>query len=79
MSEAERIDLLIKQARITGFTIDYLEALTAGLSLNACLRVIGNASSMPSYMKSSDNPYARRKAIAPSMDTRCWPVSQFDS
>lgn len=74
-----RIDLLRCAANDTGFTIDYLEALTAGLSRNAALKVIGNASSMPSYMKSSDNPYVFRNAIAPSIDTRCSPVSQLDS
>lgn len=65
-----RIAMLIEQASATGLTIDYLEALTRGLSRSAALKVIGNASSMPSYMKSSDNPYVTRSAIAPSMDIR---------
>ena len=70
MRDDERLDALILAARDTGFTIDYLEALTASLSRQAVLSVIGNASAMPSYMKSSDNPYVRRKASAPSTDTR---------
>lgn len=75
----DRIDLLKEGARKSGFTIDFLEALTQGLSRQAALRVMGNASSMPSYMKSSDNPYVCRNAIAPSTDMRCCPVSQFES
>nr|WP_233544936.1 hypothetical protein [Pseudooceanicola sediminis] len=73
----DRVQLLIEAARKTGFTIDYLEALTAGLSLQATLRVIGNASAMPSYMKSSESPYVRRNAKAPSSDSRNFPVSQL--
>lgn len=71
MRGEDRLDLLILSARETGLTIDYLEALTRGLSRKACLKAIGNVSSMPSYMKSSDNPYVRRNASAPSTDTRC--------
>jgi hypothetical protein len=71
MKESTRLSILIEAAAVSGFTIDYLEALTNGLSRKACLRVIGNVSSMPSYMKSRDNPYVRRSAIAPSTDTRC--------
>ena len=66
----KRIDFLRAAARRTGFTIDYLEALTSGLSRKAARKVMGNASSMPSYMKSSDNPYVLRSAIAPSIETR---------
>lgn len=73
-----RLDTLIRGARATGFTIDYLEALTAGLSIQACRKVIGNASAMPSYMKSSDNPYARRISSAPFNDRRLDPDSQFE-
>lgn len=50
------LDILIVGANASGFTIDYLEALTAGLSLQAARRVIDNVSSMPSCMKVSDNP-----------------------
>lgn len=71
MNDAKRIDALVAGAAKSGFTIDYLEAMTSGLSLSAALKVIGNASSMPSYMKSSDNPYVRRNAKAPSTDTLC--------
>ena len=67
---AEWIDDLIVGANTSGFTIDYLDALTVGLSRHAARRVIGNASSMPSYMKSNDNPYVWRSARAPSSDTR---------
>ncbi len=79
MGASARLELLLKASRETGFTVDYLELLTRGLSRSACLRLIGNASSMPSYMKSSDNPYVRRNASAPSIETRCRPVSQFES
>ena len=74
-----RLDDLIEAARRTGFTIDYLESLTSGLSRQAARKVMDNASSMPSYMKSSDNPYVRRSASAPSSESRPSPVSQFDS
>lgn len=65
-----RLDILVEGARRSGFTIDYLDSLTLGLSRQALRRVIGNASSMPSIMKSSDNPYVRRSALAPSRDNR---------
>lgn len=74
-----RIDRLRFAANETGFTLDYLEALTSGLSIQAERKVIGNVSMMPSYMKSSDNPYVCRSAIAPSIDTRLVPVSQLDN
>ena len=66
----DRLDDLINGALESGFTIDYLEALTAGLSSQARRKVIGNASALPKYMKSSDNPYVWRNAIAPSVK-RC--------
>lgn len=66
----ERADALIKGAKETGFTIDFLEALTQGLSLQALRKVIGNASSMPSYMKSIDSAYLLRNESAPSKDRR---------
>lgn len=66
----ERIDDLREGARQSGFTIDFLEALTQGLSRQALRKVIGNASSMPSYMKSSESPYLFRKASEPSSESR---------
>lgn len=68
--DMSRIDELRAGARVTGFSIDFLEALTQGLSRQAFLKVIGNASSMPSYMKSNDSPYLFRKASPPSNDIR---------
>ena len=62
--------MLIEEARNTGFTIDYLDALTQDLDNQAARKVIGNASGMPSYMKSSDNPYVFRNARAPSSESR---------
>lgn len=70
MNIENRLDLIRVCARESGFTIDYLEALTRGLSIQALRIVMGNASAMPSYMKSSDNPYVLRRQSAPSMDTR---------
>lgn len=64
-----KIDDLAEGARKSGFTIDFLEALTQGLSRQARLKVIGNASSMPSYMKSKDSPYILRSTSAPSKDS----------
>ena len=62
---------MLKQgAHRCGLTMDYLDMLTQGLSRQAALRLIGNASSMPSNMKSSDNPYVTRNARAPSKDRR---------
>lgn len=65
-----RIDVLREGADASGYTIDFLDYLTEGLSLQAARKVIGNASSMPSNMKSSDNPYVRRRARAPSSESR---------
>ena len=79
MFDGGRIDRLISAANKTGFTIDYLEALTLGLSIQAERKAIGNVSAMPSYMKSNDNPYVRRNAKAPSSDSRVLPASQFES
>ena len=77
--DEQRLEQLITAANETGFTMDYLELLTAGLSSQAARKVIDNASSMPSYMKSSDNPYVFRSASAPSIDSLVLPDSQLDS
>lgn len=66
----DRVEILIDGATKSGFTIDFLEALTQGLSNQALRRVIGNASAMPSYMKSKDNWYLLRRASAPSSERR---------
>lgn len=65
-----RLDLLIEGARVSGFTVDALDYLSRGLSESALRMFIGNASSMPSYMKSSVGPYLLRSARAPSTDMR---------
>jgi len=70
MGEDEKIDALIAAAAASGLTIDLLEALTHGLSRQAFLKVMGNASSLPSYMKSRETPYFLRMASAPSSDRR---------
>jgi hypothetical protein len=77
MDEHDRISRLIVAARETGFTIDFLDQLTIGLSRRAFLKVMDNASSTPSYMKSNDNPYVFRKDLAPSMPIRLSPPSQL--
>lgn len=64
----ERLQILRAAAKETGFTIDFLDYLTSGLSRQAARKVIGNASSMPSMMKSIDNPYVRRSKRAPGSD-----------
>lgn len=65
----DRVTVLREGAKATGFTIDYLDALSRGLSIQALRKLIGNASEMPSYMKSSDNPYVRRSARPAPSDT----------
>ena len=65
-----RIEVLIEGARRSGFTIDFLEALTQGLSIQALHKVIGNASAMPTNMKSSDNPFVFRSVRAPFNERR---------
>jgi len=70
VNSAERLNAIIQGARDCGLTIDYLEVLTRNLSSHALRKVIGNASEMPSYMKSSDNPYLWRKTRPPSRETR---------
>jgi len=67
---ADKIDLLRAGAAKTGFTIDFLADLTYGLDLQASRKVISNAAAIPSYKKSSDNPYLWRMASAPSSDRR---------
>ena len=74
-----RLDILIEGAKASGLTIDFLHDLTDGLSLQALRKVIGNASSTPANRKSSERPYALRRASAPSSDRRDPPVSQLDS
>lgn len=64
-----RIDDLIAAASASGLTLDLLHQLTQGLSRQAFRKVMGNASSMPSYMKSKDRPYLLRKANAPSSES----------
>lgn len=66
----DRVDELAAAASASGLTIDLLDHLTDGLSSQAFLKVMGNASSMPSYMKSSDNPNTLLRARAPSSDSR---------
>lgn len=66
----ERLDALISAAAASGFTIDFLEALTQGLDLSALAIVLGNASKLPQYMKSSDNPYVSRSTSAPFKEMR---------
>lgn len=66
----DKIDELRAAARESGFTIDALDWLTQDLSRQAFRKVMGRASSMPSYMKSSDSPYVLRSARAPSIDNR---------
>lgn len=67
--QRDRIDDLKQAARMSGLTIDLLQHLTQGLSRQAFLSVMGNASSMPSYMKSNESPYLVRKAKAPSNES----------
>lgn len=64
-----RIDAMIDAARRSGLTLDLLHQLTQGLSRQAFRKVMGNASSMPSYMKSKDRPYLVRRARAPSSES----------
>ncbi len=66
----DRLEMLKEAAMASGFTIDFLDDLTHNLSRQAALKVMGNASSMPSNRKSNDNPYVFRKARAPSSDKR---------
>jgi hypothetical protein len=63
-----RLTEMKKAAHESGLTIDLLHELTQGLSRQAFRKVMGNASSIPSYMKSNESPYLLRKASAPSKD-----------
>ena len=69
VSEAEKIKTLVGVAQETGLTVDFLDQLTVGLSKSDFLRVMSNASGMPSYMKSKDSPYVFRSARAPANPT----------
>ena len=65
----DRVDDMLAAAHASGLTVDLLEQLTQGLSRQAFRKVMGNASSMPSYMKSSDKPYLVRIVSAPSSES----------
>jgi hypothetical protein len=69
MDDEAKLDDLIAAARASGLTIDLLQALTHDLDCQAFLKVMGNASSLPSYMKSSGSLYFCRSAKAPSSDS----------
>lgn len=60
--QRDEIDELISGAKASGFTIDYLEALTRGLSGSARNKVINNLTDMPVEMKTTENPFVRRDA-----------------
>lgn len=64
-----RLDILRRGAHSSGFTIDFLDTLTSGLSRHALRKVIDNVSSMPSTVKSSDSPHLFRKARAPASES----------
>lgn len=59
-NQRDEIDELISGAKASGFTIDYLEALTRGLSGSARNKVIENLTTLPAEMKAIDNPHVRR-------------------
>lgn len=65
-----KIDRLKEAAQKSGLTMDFLEVLTQGLSRQAFRKVMDNASSIPSYMKSSDKPYVLRICRAAFKDRR---------
>lgn len=75
----DRVEALMAAARASGLTMDVLYELTCGLSDQAFHKVMGNASAMPSYMKSSDSPYVRRSDTAPSSEMRDLPPSQLEN
>ena len=67
--DALKIRTMAAVARETGLTVDFLDQLTVGLSKRDFLKVMSNASGMPSYMKSNDSPYVFRSARAPANPT----------
>lgn len=69
VTEGERIEMLRQAAKESGFTMDFLDHLSMGLSNRAFRKFIGNVSSSPSYMKSKDSPYVFRKARAAANPT----------
>lgn len=70
MDNDAKLDELIAAAQASGLTIDLLQALTHDLDCQAFRKVMGNASSLPSYMKSSGSRYFCRNCSAPSSDNR---------
>lgn len=66
----DRLSELKKAAGKSGLTIDALQILTQGLSCQAFRKVMGNASSIPSYRKSNGSPYFLLRAKAPSSESR---------
>ena len=69
MTDTERIRMMQGAAEATGLTIDILDHLATGLSSSAFRRFMGNASEIPSYMKSSESPYVFRSARAAAKPT----------
>lgn len=65
---SDRIKMLSVIANHTNLTIDFLDYFLAGLSVQAMNKLVGNASGMPSIMKSSESPYVFRSARAPSSE-----------
>ena len=66
----ENLSILIEVAQTTGFSVDLLEFITRGLDDRAVAILLGNVSSLPTYMKSNDIPNRARIFNAPSIDIR---------
>lgn len=72
------VDDIVGAALVSGFTVDVLVALMAGLDARARATLLGNVSSLPVYMKSSEIPYFSRSLIAPSIEMRISPDSHCE-
>lgn len=75
MSDAQRVDLIIEAANQSPLSFDLLEALSVGMDAKALAILCGNASRLPQYIKSKDNPNLSRTFKAPLMDMRKSPLS----
>ena len=61
-------DFLRSAAAQSGLTVEFLQALTAGLHDSALIRVLSNAVAMPSALKALDDPKGSRGVQPPVTD-----------
>ena len=75
VTQDEKLEMILKVAHQSGFTVDSVLFLMSGLDDKAIAILLGNVSRLPKYMKSKEIPYLSRSRTAPSMEMRKSPLS----